>query len=945
MVSALPEDFYRHVEKNFADRIPVVRGNFENWWNWGVGSTAYETAAHKNTQDTLAAGEMLATFACAAGRQAAYPYEELATAWKNMVLYAEHTWGPNGSAVNSQWFWKRNTALGPEAAAARVLRESMSALNAGIATDGPAVVVWNFAPWSRTDVARLEAGSLPQGAALIDAATGKPAVVQATGDGATALLATDVPALGYKMFRVDRSGGAPAADGPGGLAASPDTLENRFFRIRFDANGDVVSIADKRRGGRELVDANCPHRLNQFIYWFQGKTPFSVSKAKLIPAVGPAMASMTAEGACFGVDSMKRTVILHRDLPRIDIVNDLVKSPSGFGQKGKGWQKEEGYFVFPFNVANFTLRHEMPTGNVRPLVDPNPGEPEQLPSTCTDHFTVNRWVEVSNQKDFGVTLSCLDAPLVMYGQRRARTFDVNYKARTPWIYGYVFNNLWYTNFQKTQPGRVVFRYSLRPHDGGDWRAGQAHRFGIETNSPLRAGRIAGKQAGSPGLTTPAGSLLTIDQPNVMLIAAKLAEANGEGVILRFVELEGRRTQATVDLARLTPRAVTATDLVENDLSPVTLNGTKASFEIAGFGYATLRLTFGSPPAAVANVRATADAHGALVAWDAVGGAVHYEVFRGSAPDFAPGGGTYLATVSVNRFLDRQVNAAVTGKYHYRVRAARAGRKGPFSPPAAATVGAIGDATPPTSPALSAKALRFDKIALSWETPTDDVAVKGYKLFRDGKALADLPVVYNAWMDLRTDPNTDYTYTIQAYDDAGNLSSPSAAKVGTHGFVVPPGTPPAAALQAMEAAPAGPRPPAAKTPKPGNIAPMAALMVSSEYGTGFAAKCIVDGWCGQHERGEWASKREARPWVRLEWKEPVTVATVVVYDRANASDHAKAGRLTFSEGDPIAVGDIPNDGSPRAVAVPPRKVKWLKFEVTESAGANIGLSEIEVFGAK
>jgi len=75
---------------------------------------------------------------------------------------------------------------------------------------------------------------------------------------------------------------------------------------------------------------------------------------------------------------------------------------------------------------------------------------------------------------------------------------------------------------------------------------------------------------------------------------------------------------------------------------------------------------------------------------------------------------------------------------------------------------------------------------------------------------------------------------------------------------------------------------------------------------------------------------------------VTVARVVLYDRANPSDHAKAGRLTFSEGDPVAVGDIPNDGSPRAVAIPPRKVKWLKFEVTESAGANVGLSEIEVF---
>jgi len=155
-------------------------------------------------------------------------------------------------------------------------------------------------------------------------------------------------------------------------------------------------------------------------------------------------------------------------------------------------------------------------------------------------------------------------------------------------------------------------------------------------------------------------------------------------------------------------------------------------------------------------------------------------------------------------------------------------------------------------------------------------------------------------------------------------------------------PPAAAREPLARANPIRKPPLPNSPKPDNLAPKAAVTVSSEYDPGFAGKCIVDGWCGQHERGEWASKSETKPWVRLEWKEPVTVARVVLYDRANPSDHAKAGRLTFSEGDPVAVGDIPNDGSPRAVAIPPRKVKWLKFEVTVSAGANVGLSEIEVF---
>jgi hypothetical protein len=848
--------------------------------------------------------------------------------------------------VNNQWFWKRNTALQPEAAAGRVLRDSLAALSARIAADGPAVVVWNFTPWKRTDVVRLPAPALARDAALVDAETGKPVAVQAGGDGQVAWLATDVPPVGYKTFRVVAEG-TPASRAAEAAAprATADTLENRFFRVTFDPNGNVTSMVDKVRGGRELVDANCPHRLNQFVYWYQTKTPFTVEKAKLTPAAGPIMATMMAEGACFGADSMKRTVILYRDLPRIDFVNELVKSPSGFGDRGKGWPKEEGYFVFPLNVPDFLLRHELPSGNVRPLVDPNPGQSEQLANSCTDHYTVNRWVDVSNQKDFGITLSCADAPLVMYGGRRARTFDVNYKAQKPWLYSYAFNNLWYTNFQKTQPGRVVFRYSLRPHDGGDWRAGGAHGFGIETNSPLRAARIGGKQAGATGFEAPAASLLTTDRPNVLLIAAKLAEANGEGVILRFNEVEGRETKVTADLARLNPQAVRATDLVENDLSPVAVVGTKASFTISGFGFATLRVTFGDPPAAVTNVKATADTYGAHVVWHAVPGAAHYEVVRGVSADFAPGAGTYRASVSASHFLDRQVHAGIQGKYHYRVRAVRAGRKGPFSPSAPATVGAIGDASAPAAPAFHAKALRFDKIALSWEAAADNVAVKEYKLFRDGEPLADLPAIYSSWVDLRTDPDKQYEYAIRAYDDAGNLSEPAAAKISTHGFVVPPDTPPAAALVAMEAATPGPKSPDPRPPNPGNVAPKATVTVSSEYAPGFGGKHLVDGWCGQHEVGEWSSNGEARPWLKLEWQAPVTIAKVVVHDRANPSDHAKAGRLTFSDGEAVAITDIPNDGSPRGVAMPPRQAKWLKFAVTESSGSNIGLSEIEVFAGE
>ena len=76
-----------------------------------------------------------------------------------------------------------------------------------------------------------------------------------------------------------------------------------------------------------------------------------------------------------------------------------------------------------------------------------------------------------------------------------------------------------------------------------------------------------------------GQFITINKDNVVLTTAKLAEANGEGTILRFNETLGQDTKVTVDLNFLHPGAVIETDLVENDRSPLSLNKGTVSFTI------------------------------------------------------------------------------------------------------------------------------------------------------------------------------------------------------------------------------------------------------------------------------------------------------------------------------------------------------------------------------
>ena len=59
-------------------------------------------------------------------------------------------------------------------------------------------------------------------------------------------------------------------------------------------------------------------------------------------------------------------------------------------------------------------------------------------------------------------------------------------------------------------------------------------------------------------------------------------------------------------------------------------------------------------------------------------------------------------------------------------------------------------------------------------------------------------------------------------------------------------------------------------------------------------------------------------------------------------HVAGGVLHFSDGSTINVWGMANDGTPKEIEFESRKVEWVRFEVTDAAGTQVGLSEIEVF---
>lgn len=74
--------------------------------------------------------------------------------------------------------------------------------------------------------------------------------------------------------------------------------------------------------------------------------------------------------------------------------------------------------------------------------------------------------------------------------------------------------------------------------------------------------------------------------------------------------------------------------------------------------------------------------------------------------------------------------------------------------------------------------------ITWSADTDNVGVAGYRVYRNGSAIAS--VNGTAYADQNLPPNASYSYTIRAFDAAGNSSASSATlSVKLHSSAVQP----------------------------------------------------------------------------------------------------------------------------------------------------------------
>lgn len=581
---AVVSEPFKLLEECYADKIPTFSGDWTPYWEDGAASSALETAMNRATAERLVAAETLWAMLRASKE---FPAGDFREAWRGTMLYSEHTWGahcsisePENPLTTGQWDYKRGYAVAAHERATDLIERALD-VDAPVAD---AVDVFNTTSWPRTQVVTVSKTLSSAGDRVCDV-HGAPVASQRLASGELAFLAAEIPAMSYRRFVI--AAGKPHTAGD--AKASSSGIENAILAVQLDPRtGNIRQLVQKGDGHNLVVDGS--PGLNEYLYVkghnFDQPDAVSMPPEIAVRDSGPLVASLVIESDAPGCRKLTREIKLVAGADHVELVNlvdklraEVAPASAGGSPQDPNNGKEAVHIAFPFNVPNGEIRMDVPWAVVRP-------EADQLPGSCKNWFTVQRWVDVSNDQR-GVTWSSLDAPLVQVGGITATLFGPQTNS-SAWrthvepsqsLYSWAMNNYWYTNYRAYQEGPTVFRYAIRPH--GEYSAADAQRFGIERSQPLI---VAAARKRSP-LVPPRLELNTKD---VVVTAFKPAD-DGDGYVVRLFAAGGNDVKLPLVWSGEQPKVIYRSDSLESKTEKI-----DSPVLIPAWGVVTLRVEYPSP---------------------------------------------------------------------------------------------------------------------------------------------------------------------------------------------------------------------------------------------------------------------------------------------------------------------------------------------------------------
>jgi alpha-mannosidase len=493
------EDLRERILALPADQLPLLSGDWTDYWNFGCASTAGLVARTRAASRALSlAGERVPTPAGALQRVMARAHDLLA-------LFNEHTWSfwdtagqPELSRVQNQL--KAAVAVeagelaryalvsaletmagnpphseaGPDQVLlvnpSLVARTEYVAIPSAWRTAGPRLRCQRFAPVSPGPVESCGPVELPPGEVRrVPLATLPPAPEDPRVRHENRRVAAAVRMFNTVRFEQARLGDALIESPTHRLTYDPDTgrvlsLIDKALDWPVAAPGaafdifDVVRerpdpLADGRREAfyerdldREKFDLSC---------WKPWRALRERATRLLACRVERTAGSVTLERRYEmpGTRGLRQRLMFRADTDVIAMEIEVDKIACE--------DPEALYIVLPLNLPSGWRCHFDTAGLPVEL------DAEQLPGACRNWVTVDSFIAL-HARDRGVTLYCPDAPMAMAGGFHfGPPLDAVPRDAHPLLLAWPLNNYWNTNFPRSQPGPLQLTWGLHTHGSFD----------------------------------------------------------------------------------------------------------------------------------------------------------------------------------------------------------------------------------------------------------------------------------------------------------------------------------------------------------------------------------------------------------------------------------------------------------------------------------------------
>lgn len=570
VVSATSDQLYKDYAGKH-DQLPVFDGELLMDVH-GTGCYTSQAAMKWYNRQNELLGDAAERAAVAAEwlNQGAYPKSELETSWKRFLFHQFHD-DLTGTSIPRAYEFSWNDELISLKQFSDVLTSSVNEVSRLLDTNvkGTPVVLYNALGFAVNDLAEMEVefAKAPKGISVYNA-EGKKVASQYLGykDGKAHLLVeASVPATGYAVYDVRTSG-----EGIVVKNKQVNTLENSCYKLTFDANGDIVSLLDKRNG-KELVASGKAIRL----------ALFTENESYEWPAWEILKKTLDREPVSI-TDNVKLTLVEDGEL-RKSLCIEKKHGESVFRQyvrlyEGTRASRIDFYNEIDWRSTNALLKAEFPlaVSNPNATYDLSLGSVRRGNNTVTAYEVYGHyWADLTDRKgDYGVSI--MNNGKYGWDKPSDNTLRLTL-LHTP------KTNKGYTYQDRQDFGYHTFTYSLLPHQGELNKAEVVSKAEV-LNQRLKAFQTD-KHKGEMGRTF---SMVSSDNPNVIIKALKKAVDSDEYVV-RVYDVAGQGIQS----ARLTfagkLASVVETDGTEKEIAKADFSNNTFDVKVNPFSLKTYKI--------------------------------------------------------------------------------------------------------------------------------------------------------------------------------------------------------------------------------------------------------------------------------------------------------------------------------------------------------------------